>query len=467
MVKIVKPSIALILIRAEWFSTVIALPAIEEGTQEDANVLINTLSTYIEIDYQWQVNSIGSLQACIQGLRTAEFDLAVICFQVWAEDFFLKPLVDALAGQPLAVWCYQPASHPPRPMPFVDVLRFSGPVGTLEGLGTLRNLGVDYHFIIGAPDNPRLVQELYVLAKVMNVRRLLKTAHFGLLPAHNEQMQSTFVDEINLHAQIGPLIEYLSVSELARLSEELVKEEIDSYLNNLRQSYRIEGVSDKTLERAARASLALAHLAVNHNLDVISLNDTDDELHRVLGLRPCLYPPLLDQARIMCGLEGDLGAATAMFILNLLTSSPCFFVEFWFWDEATNQMVGGHAGMQNPAIAGPDEPWISRDYEYAQSDPCEGTQFQFVAHPGRVTLLQMRATPTGWQAIAAVGEALDLPAWIEGYPHVILHPDVAVVQFFRQAAKVGTTQHWIMAYGEVLTEVEILCRMLGVELKII
>ena len=36
---------------------------------------------------------------------------------------------------------------------------------------------------------------------------------------HNEQMQSTFVDEFRLRADLGPLVEYLSVGELERAAQ--------------------------------------------------------------------------------------------------------------------------------------------------------------------------------------------------------------------------------------------------------
>jgi len=246
---------------------------------------------------------------------------------------------------------------------------------------------------------------------------------------------------------------------------------VDAYVQHLRQNYPIQGVSPEALRLGGRASLGLARLAAERRLDVLSFNDIAEETHAVLGLRPTLYPPLFDEAGVLVGLEGDLGAATALFILHHLTGSPCLFTEFWFWDEAENLLVGGHAGPQNPALAAPGKAWISPDYEYAQSDPSEGAHIQFVVRPGRVILLQVRCTPGGWQAIAAPGEALDSPPRLEGYPHAAIRLDAPLERFLRQAAQVGTTQHWVMAYatnaGEVLAQVGALCELLGVPLEVI
>ncbi len=462
-----KPSVALILLRAEWFDSVVALPELVEAVGRDASEIERQLGARLEIQHTWVVNSLRALQAAETGIRLAQVDLFILVFQVWSEDIYLRPLLEAIAGRPLAAWSYLPWRRLPESVPFVQVLRGSGPVGALESLGTLRNMDAHFAFTYGAADDPRVLAELEVMALAGRVYRLLKGAHIGLLPSRNEQMQSTFVDEFRLHHQLGPAVEYLSVGDLLRACESLPQSEVEAFLQHLKTNYPIQGVSQAALALGARASLGLAHLAAEKRLDVLSFNDIAPETHATLGLRPALYPPLFEKAGVQVGLEGDLGAATALFILHNLTGSPCLFTEFWFWDKTENILVGGHAGPQNPALASPGKIWISPDYEYAQSDPCEGAHLQFVARPGRVTLLQLRGTPDGWQAIIAAGEALDSPPRLEGYPHAVIRLDAPLDQFLRQVARVGSTQHWIMAYGEVLAEVSALCELLGVPLEVI
>jgi hypothetical protein len=465
---VARPSVGCILLRAEWFDSVVALPELVKGVQQDASALAASFPAELELARTWAVNSPATLRACAAELRTLHLDLVVLVFQVWAEDFFLQPLVEALHGQALAVWCYQPSAAPPRPSSFVEVLRYSGPVGTLEGLGTLRNLEAPFSFLVGAPGDRALNAGLIAEAHAGRLRRLLRQARIGLLPARNEQMQSTFVDEFRLRADLGPSVEYLSIGDLDRAVRAVPPAELDAYLEEIRQDYPVRGVSSETLSRAARASMGLGRLAEEHGLDVLSLNDISPELHASFGLRPCLSPyRRTGRTAALFGLEGDLGAASAMLALDRLTGSPVFFTEFWFWNEAENLLVGGHAGIQDPRAARPGEAYISRDYEYSQSDPTEGAHFQFACRPGRITLLQLRWTPRGWQALACTGEVVDQPAWIEGYPHAVIRPDVPVLDFFRQAAEVGTTQHWIMGYGDALPGIRAWCRLEKVALKVI
>lgn len=458
------PRIGVVLLRAEWFDSVVALPALSQAVHSDEETLLAFLGENFTLAGSWVVNSSASLSEASAELKAAELDCVVMVCQVWSEDFYLIPLRRAIGDRPLVVWCFLPWERPPSSATFVQVLQGSGPVGTLQGMGTLRNLGLDYAFTAGPPGHPRVLSDLRRAARVGQLRTWLRRAHFGVLPYRNDQMQSTFVDEFRLRAELGPSVEFLSVGELQSAAQALSREEVEAYMQELGERYPVRGVSQDTLLLAARASLGMAHLAVDRGLDLLSLNDIADELHDVLGLRPCLYPSLFEENNVLVGMEGDLGAATAMFVLNRLCGGPVMFAETWYWDEEDNTILAGHAGPQDPGLAREGSLLIAHDYEFAQSDQTEGAALLFVARAGRGTLFQLRCTPTGWQGIVATGEALDSEPRMEGYPHLVFRPDVAVVDFLYQVAAVGTTQHWGFAYGDVRPEIADFCQEAGINL---
>jgi L-fucose isomerase-like protein len=131
-----------------------------------------------------------------------------------------------------------------------------------------------------------------------------------------------------------------------------------------------------------------------------------------------------------------------------------------------NQIVGGHGGLQDPALGAPGEVWISRDYEDYGGE-AGGAQVQMIARSGRVTLFQLRSTPGGWQAVAASGITLESRPAVEGFPHALVRLDTPVVHFLNRLAEVGTTHHWIMAYGSVLDEIEAFCQIEQIPLEIL
>jgi hypothetical protein len=76
-----------------------------------------------------------------------------------------------------------------------------------------------------------------------------------------------------------------------------------------------------------------------------------------------------------------------------------------------------------------------------------------------VTLFQLRSTPSGWQAVAASGVCLEEQPWPEGHPYAVLRLDASISHFLNRVSEVGVTQHWIMAYGNVLHEIEAFCQV--------
>jgi hypothetical protein len=460
----------LILLSAEWFDNVIASGELVKQVASDAKTITAFIREVpgVHLSGAWQVHSDESLAACCQNLRQTQLDMVILVFQVWAEDWYIKPLLEALGELPLVIWCYQPWQRPPRPAAFIQVLRGSGLVGTLEGMGTLRNLDKPYFFTYGSPGEARLIQDLSVFSRACAARSLLQRSRIGLLPGRNEQMQSTFVDETRLRTQIGPQVKLLSVGELKRQSESVPQDEIKSLIEHESQVCQVEGVGADSFEAAARASLGLVGLAEQYHLDAMCLNDIDPELHRVMGVRPTLFSPRWSSAGGFPVMEGDLGAATAGIILQSFSGGPLLLCEFWFWDEGENILVGGHAGLQNPACAEEGSVFLFEDAEYRQSDPLPGAHYHFIARAGRVTLLQLRCTLSGWQGILATGESLGGELRIsEGYPHAAVRLDRPLEDFFRRSAQVGTTQHFMLAFGDYQAEVKVLFDLLKIPLEII
>lgn len=482
-----KPRVGLILLRAAWTSrekTGEVMAIVEQDVQN----IIARLSPRFSISGPWVVADPLTLHDCREALVEAELDLVLVAFQTRADDRLLVALLDAIGDRPLVLWSYLPWRRMPHPASFREVHRGSGPVGSITALGTLRNLNVPFLFTWGAPDDPRLLNELDIAARAGQVRQALHEARFGVLPSYQAETQSILVDEQRLHDELGPQVVTINAEEFRRAETAVLPESIAAYLEVARALIDMRGLANDVQERSARTALALAHLAEEHKLDLLAVNTTarrgafqplhlpnerpTPEVDCNLGPRPGLYPDLTElEARgpepVLYLPEGDLGAAAAGYILNRLTGSPLFFFEFYYWDEIMNQMVGGHAGMQDPALAVPGQLWAGPGFDFIFEEDSQGAQLQMIARPGRVTIFQLRGTPTGWQAVAASGVALETRPLIEGYPHVVLRLDTPIEHFLNHLATVGASRHWLMAYGSVLHEIEAFCQIEGIPIEVL
>ena len=463
-----KPRVGLILMRANWPDCVEAR-AVLDGVEVDTRSILDRLNQHFDILEPWIVNSQDSLHTCQEALRESDLDLVLLAFQTGAEDIYLLSLLQAIGTRPLLLWCYAAWGRLPSAISASEVMRISGPVGTLGALGTLRNLDVPFLFTFGAAEDPRLIHDLVVAGRAALVRKALRSARFGFVPSRNDRMQSTFVDEYRLMTDFGPRVLFISVNEYKRVADAVAQVRVDAYVERLTQAFTVKKVVPEALARAARAALGLADLAQSMDLSLTAINDDSIDLKRTFGSSPSLYPDttVLTDGRLFQP-ECDLGAATANFIMHFLTGTATMFLELWFWDEARNIFIGGHAGMQNPGLGDGGPVCVVPDDAFCLEPTLQGgAQFQFAARAGRVTLFQLRSTPKGWQAIAATGVCLDSTPAVDDYPHAIIRMDATVAHFLNHLAEIGATQHWIMAYGSVLHELEAFCQMEKIPLEIL
>ena len=73
--------------------------------------------------------------------------------------------------------------------------------------------------------------------------------------------------------------------------------------------------------------------------------------------------------------------------------------------------------------------------------------------------------PGGWRAIALSGYCLESDPWMEGIPHAVVRLDGTIEYFLEEVARLGASRDWVMAYGDVFSQLQAVCEMMGVSLE--
>lgn len=248
-----KPRVGLILMRAKWPDCADSR-AVLEGVKADTQVILDRLNQHFEILAPWVVDSQESMRACQQGLRASDVDMVLLAFQSMADDNFLAALLEAVEERPLLLWCYAAYRRLPGALSAAEILRSSGPVGSLGALGTLRNQDVPFLFTFGSAEDPRLIRDLVVAGRAALIRKALRSARFGMIPSRGDHMQSTYVDEQRLMADFGPLVEYIPVETLKQAAEAVTQERVDVFAARLERRYTLNRVTHEALALAARGA---------------------------------------------------------------------------------------------------------------------------------------------------------------------------------------------------------------------
>jgi L-arabinose isomerase len=403
-----------------------------------------------------------SAKSAAAKFREANVDALVACCAMWSEDQPLLRVVEELRDTPLLLWCWTPGTALPERLTALDLIKWSGPVGAQQISGALRRSGREFAFVLGNHSEKRTLQEIQDFIAAASVVRGLRHARIGLVPYRYHVMTNTWVDEFDLTSKLGVDVIYISVNELLSSSEAVEPEEVKNYIDSLQGVRVLPEVSSEGLSEAARASLGLAKAVEDLRLDAVCIGDCNDELHAVLKCRPCLYVPSVFERGVVVGMEGALLDTLAELVLARLSGQPAMFTEIFTYDELQNQILVGHAGMHDIRLAeSRSAVTLTPDYEYPKEKA--GVWMAFSVRPGPVTLLAITSTRKGFHFVVTKGEALRVHGKLQGYPHALVKLDIPVKSFFQATTRIGTTQHWALAPGDLRGSVSRLASILGLD----
>lgn len=460
----------LLLLTAEWFAEIGAsrgyykkLPGLIDG---DAKKTAQILKKELNIVNPGVIDTKEKVDRAVKLFRRENIDILIICYLTWGEDRLIIEAVEKLSGIPVLLWCYSPFRKLPKTLDMVDLFRSSGPVGTVQASAPLKRMGKTFGFVFGSYKNKKTVKKIVDYSKAAKLASDLRKVTIGLLPYRCDAMTGTYVDEFRLKKEIGPEIKYISVQEYYSISQKIPEGKIEGYVKELKENYKISKVSDKALFKGARASLGLAEVVKKFGLDALALEDLNEELHEVMGLRPCLYvPSLFDRAVV--SMEGEIGAAVALLILKKLTCKPPMYTEIFTYDEGENAILAGHAGIHDINLAGcKTDVTIAPDAEYMEAEP-ETCWMQFRAKEGEVTLLSLFCDVDKFKMVISSGHALSGKEKLHGSPHIYIKLKTPLEEFFEKAAKTGMTQHWAVVHEDVVNQLEYLADILNLDKLII
>jgi len=467
-----KPKIGLLLLTAEWFTQIGAtqgtFAALPERLAADATAIEAALGAEMDVVNPGVLDDVDGVRRAVALFREREIEGIVACQITWGEDRLLLEAVRLMGDLPLLLWCYSPHLYLPARMSMVELFRSSGPVGILQASGPLKRLGRKFAFAFGSYANPETIGGIAAFARAARLAGRLRSVRIGVLPYRCDLMTGTYIDEFRLRHELGPELRYLSVHEYQSFCEQIPGAEVDAFVADLRARYKVApAVTEAGLSKGARASLGLALLAERHTLDALAIDDGNGELHRLFGLRPCLYVPALF-ARAVVSMEADLGGAVAMLALRELAGKAPMYAEIFTYDKEENVLLMGHAGIHDVAglVDGAAEILLEPDGEYAESEP-DSAWMSFRARGGRVTMLSVFCDRDRFKLIASHGEALQGPRVLLGSPHIVVRAATPLPEFFVRAVRTGMTQHWAVAHAQVLPELAMLAEILGAEMVVI
>ena len=460
-----KPKAGVFMLSSEWFwkdgEIQNMFPDLPKKLENDVKKIISKLSTNLDIIHTGLIKSKEQIGALAKKVTDSNVDLILIVCVTWCDDAPLFAILDNISDEiPILMWCYVPSKKLPENISIGELIRRSGPVGALQFSGPMRRMKRKFQFVIGSSDDEDTIKDIEEWAGIFKLTGLLKNSTIGVLPYRCGYMSGTYTDEFRLMKEIGPNLKYISVAEYASVVDTIKDNEVKQYMSLLKKKYKIIDVGEKSLYQASKVSLGLAKLVVNHNLDGIAIDDLSDELHNILGLRPCLFVEDLFSKAVVT-MEADISACVAMLILKYLSKQSPMFTEFFTFDLEKNIVLAGHAGNHDVRLADKQKNVrIVPDYEYAGAKKLEGAWMEFVGRAGKVTMVSLVDAKDKFQMIVITGSSQPEAFYLKGYPHMNIKLDTSIKNFYTICTRAGITQHFAVVYGDYISQLRKLAEVL-------
>ena len=472
MVKQAKPKVGILLFGSQRFRKLGAGTArgdYEARKAKYADTFLGHMDEIAETAFPGIVYTRNDVEKAIAFFMSEKIDCVLCSFLSWSEDSFWIAFLRDMFQVPILF--YTPANHKIHfentrdEDDFIEFLAQGGLVGSLEGSGSITRLGKNVETIVDDFDSAK--KRIAAFASASRARSTLRKSRFGLLSNYNELMWSTYIDPYNFFAKIGPQLRFINYSLLKEYIDGVSDHNAREYMREIKSLYTVEeDVDERLFMESARASLALALIRDELELDALVLNDVDMELFKAIGLRPGFYHKSFNERNAVLVPEGDLGAGIVVFVLKQLTGGHVNFAEPFYIEKSTNTFSAGHAGPNDYT----DEKCrhlvrVSRDVRFAKTSfKFAGAPFAWLRiSPGLKTFAHFSEVNGRYKIVCFTAESLPGEHALCSYSHSDFKADRPVTELFEGILSVGTNQHFAIVDGDLRKELSIFAKICDFE----
>lgn len=425
---------------------------------KDVQTILGTLE-FLDVIFPGIVYDKEEAQAAMNQFYDQKVDFVIAEFLSWSEDFawirFLRdmpevPIIFTNVAKDHVSFKYTLDEDD-----FIDYLCAGTLVGSLEGSGSVPRTGRK-HVKVVMGSREEVTEQIRQFSAAARVRSILRQSNLGLLANYNEAMWSTYIDPYDIFTKLGPEIKFLPYNNYGDAIDAIPAAETKAYCDDLTSKYKMmDDVAYDKFEASVRASIGLAKMAEQNDIDVMVFNDIDTAMFKLIGLRAGFYHPWFNANTSVLVPEADIGAGLITFVLKLLSGKNVNFLEPFHIETDFGTFAGGHAGPNDHN----DPDWqqnvvIARDVRFAKTKwKYAGAPFAWYRiSPGRKTIAQLVECDGKYKLVCTLVDSLPGEHLLATYSHSIFKPVVPVKRLFEEIIKIGTTQHFGIVDGDYTKE---------------
>jgi len=328
-------------------------------------------------------------------------------------------------------------------------LRLNSLCGVNLAAYTLTSAGRKFSYVYGSPSDPAQLASIVRKLAVLSLDKTLRALKLGVVGSRPPGFYPSGYDELKLWREIGPQIQLYPLSQVFGAAGEVALTKTESVRQMLRSCLNgLDDLPEEVVCTAANTYQALTELAERDGLGALAVKCWP-EFFTEHGAAACGVLAALAENGIIAACEADVHGAVTMKALRHFTGQPPFLADLVAMDARRNTIVLWHCGNAAFSLAAE----ASKREAGLHANRKVGVTAMFPLKPGPVTLSRLSYSQGKYRLLLGRGEALDSPLLFQGNTAEVL-PESGAAKFLDTIIYGGFEHHLVMAYGDVVAEME-------------
>lgn len=395
--------------------------------------------------------TIDDLKKYLHGLKA---DLIILQNTTFANSAYASEVLKKF-DCPILLWTLRE--------PVIDGgrLRLNSLTGAYSAGNLFHHLGREkFGYVFGSPEEAEVISTTKAYIEAAKLKKSLKSLNMASIGHTPQGFGFGRALDAELLKNFGINLLSVEARELMSKARELKDEELIEVLEEAKQKMvGLMELPENNVKDFARIYKAYKDFIEANNVKAIASRCWPDFFIE-FKTPVCGALGLLNDNLIAAACESDLMGALSMYMGVELTKKAVFFGDPVSLDETKNTVTFWHCGMAACSLANKSKGAETGVHPNRKIGPtmefgCKGAD--------EVTIFRVGRKPNGeFRFFIASGEALDEPKQFLG-ASVVVKTDSKALELVKNSVKDGWEPHFVVVYGNVAKELEVLAELLNLE----
>ncbi len=318
------------------------------------------------------------------------------------------------------------------------------------------------NYIFGGPDEEAVVNKVGATIRAAKLKYDMKSLKIAAVGHTPQGFGFGRALDLEMLENFGATLESIEARELIDKAKAFTDEEVEEYLQDAsRRMVGLESTPENNRKDFARLYKAYKEYVTEGHIGALASRCWPD-FFTAFGTPVCAVLAMLNDLGVAASCEADTYGALSMYLCMQLTGGPTFFGDPVSMDEKENTITFWHCGTAACSLARTDtgakvDVHCNRKIGPTLDFGCKAAD--------EVTIFRIGKDAEGkFRFFIANGQALDKPKQFNG-TSVVVKTETSAETIVYETVEAGWEPHFVVAYGNVAAELEILAGMLNMEVQ--